>query len=56
MPHGNSHRNKNPHHLYEIWDQQDEDIFKYGISDDLVEADGQSARLRDQLNLIQPDC
>jgi len=52
MPHGNSHRNKNPHHLYEIWDQQDEEIFKYGISDDLVEADGQSARLRDQLNLF----
>ena len=52
MPHGNSHQNKQPHHLYEIWDVQEEEVFKYGISDDPIDADGMSDRLRDQVNLF----
>lgn len=45
MPHGNSHKNENLHHLYEIWDTQEEEVYKYGISDDPIEDDGLSARL-----------
>lgn len=30
--HGNSNRNTKQHHLYEIRDSVDDDIFKYGIS------------------------
>jgi len=50
-PHGNSIQNKDPHHLYEILDIQEDDTFKYGISHDEIEADGLSKRLRDQINL-----
>ena len=32
--HGNSLKNTDPHHLYEIRDVQENDIFKYGISHD----------------------
>lgn len=49
--HGNSHANKDLHHLYEIWDNQDGEVFKYGISKDPIGADGLSKRLRLQLNL-----
>lgn len=52
MAHGNSHENDKLHHLYEIKDKQEEDIFKYGISADPIEADGISKRLRNQLNLM----
>lgn len=54
MAHGNSHKNKKPHHLYEILDKQEEDTFKYkyGISADPIEADNLSKRLRIQLSLI----
>ncbi|WP_421946386.1 hypothetical protein [Phaeodactylibacter xiamenensis] len=50
--HGNSLGNKNPHHLYEIRDQQEKDVFKYGISDDPVDDDGLSNRLRGQLRFM----
>lgn len=50
--HGNSLENKNPHHLYEIRDEEEKDIYKYGISDDPIEDDGLSKRLRYQLNLM----
>ena len=30
--HGNSYENDAPHHLYEIQDKEEDDIFKYGIS------------------------
>ena len=30
--HGNRNDNNNPHHLYEIRDSVDDDVFKYGIS------------------------
>lgn len=39
------------HHLYKIWDVEEQKVFKYGISDDPIDADGLSDRLRDQINL-----
>lgn len=52
MPHGNSHQNKNPHHLYEIRDSLDDEVYKYGISDDPIGEDGLSSRVRKQLTLF----
>ena len=55
MAHRNSHSNQEPHHLYEIIDKIDNDVFKYGISSDPIDEDGLSKRLRKQiafLNLI----
>lgn len=50
MPiHGNSHKNKNPYHLYGNFEHQTEDVFKYGISDDPIGEDGLSYRVRSQL-------
>jgi len=48
--HGNSNQNEEPHHLYEIWDKQEEETFKYGISDDPIGDDGLSTRLRQQVD------
>ena len=50
--HGNSLYNSNLHHLYEIRDKKENDIFKYGISDDPIEEDGLSKRLRIQINYL----
>lgn len=48
--HRNSNRNQGPHHLYEIWDKEKDEVFKYGISDDPIDPeDGLSDRVRDQL-------
>lgn len=47
--HGNDKRNPNLHHLYDIFKNSDHDTFKYGVSDDPIDADGLSARARDQL-------
>ena len=52
MIHGNSYKNRRLHHVYVIFDKQDDDIYKYGISHDPIDADGLSARLRDQLDLF----
>ena len=52
MPHGNSHQNKKPHHLYEIIDVQEEETYKYGISADEIDADDSSDRLRNQIKLF----
>jgi URI fold toxin 2 len=30
--HGNSNKNNKPHHLYEIRDSVDDDVFKYGLA------------------------
>ena len=49
--HGNSLKNTDPHHLYEIRDIQEDDTFKFGISQEPIEADGLSKRLRDQISL-----
>lgn len=51
-PHGNSLKNSNPHHLYEIRDKEDGDIFKYGISHEPIEEDGLSKRIRVQLDIL----
>ena len=48
MFHGNANKNDLPHHLYAIDDLQEEEEFKFGISDDPIEKDGLSKRSRDQ--------
>jgi hypothetical protein len=50
--HGNSNKNTKPHHLYAIYDKEKDDLFKYGISHDPIDADGLSDRLRNQLNFL----
>jgi hypothetical protein len=50
--HGNSNDNTNPHHLYEIRDSVDDDVFKYGISDEPIDEDGQSSRMKSQVNFL----
>jgi hypothetical protein len=50
--HGNSKKNQEPHHLYEIWDKKEKDVYKYGISDDPIEKDGLSKRVRSQISLF----
>lgn len=47
--HRNSNQNHDPHHLYEVWDNQEEEVFKYGISSEPIEEDGLSKRIREQL-------
>lgn len=51
-PHGNSKKNKRPHHLYEIGDKELNDTFKYGISCEPIGKDGISERARIQLDLM----
>lgn len=50
--HRNSNQNDGPHHVYEIWDKGEDELFKYGISDDPIEADQLSDRIRDQLYFL----
>ncbi|HRI59855.1 MAG TPA: hypothetical protein PK228_09030 [Saprospiraceae bacterium] len=50
--HGNSLKNENPHHLYEIRDIVENDLFKYGISDDPIERNGLSKRMRNQIDFL----
>jgi hypothetical protein len=53
MPvHGNSNQNNKPHHLYAIYDKETDELFKYGISHDPIDADGLSDRLRNQINYV----
>ncbi|MDX2133708.1 MAG: hypothetical protein SFV52_02945 [Saprospiraceae bacterium] len=56
MLHRNSDDSEELHHLYEIVDKVDYDVFKYGISSDPISTkDGMSKRMRVQLrfaNLI----
>lgn len=51
-PHGNSLKNNNPHHVYEIRDKENGDIFKFGISHEPIEEDGLSKRIRVQLDIL----
>jgi hypothetical protein len=46
--HGNSLQNKDKHHLYEIIDTEENDIFKYGISAETLNQDGTSPRAKQQ--------
>jgi URI fold toxin 2 len=50
--HGNSNDNEKPHHLYEIRDSEDDDVFKYGISHDPIDENGQSNRMKVQVNFL----
>ena len=50
--HGNSLANNNPHHLYVIRDEAQGDIFKFGISDDPIDWDGISKRMRTQIDFL----
>ncbi len=50
--HGNSNKNQKEHHLYAIHDQEEEDVFKYGISDKSVGDDGYSKRMREQVDYL----
>ena len=52
MVHRNSDDNRELHHLYEIVDKLDNDIFKYGISCDPIGKDGMSKRMRVQLTFV----
>lgn len=52
IPHGNSRQNQKLHHLYEIFDDHEEEVFKYGISADEIDSDGLSNRLKKQLKLF----
>ena len=45
-------RTKKKHHLYAIYDNEEEDIFKYGISDKPIRKDGTSKRMREQVNFL----
>ncbi|MFM9946670.1 MAG: hypothetical protein ACKV1O_01915 [Saprospiraceae bacterium] len=50
--HGNSLQNPNPHHLYAIRDTVEDNVFKYGITDDPIGKDGLSKRIRSQVNVL----
>jgi hypothetical protein len=50
--HGNSKQNDKLHHLYAIDDAEENDIFKYGISDKPIDDDGYSARMREQIDYL----
>ena len=50
--HRNSHQNQKPHHLYELYDKEEKEVFKYGISSDPIEEDGLSRRMRRQLQIL----
>lgn len=52
MIHGNSHQNLTAHFLYEIRDNEAEETFKFGITDDKPEPDGLPKRVRKQLQLL----
>jgi len=50
--HNNSHKNDADHHLYEFYDQQEKETFKYGISCEPIGEDGLSKRMRRQLEIF----
>lgn len=47
--HGNFNDNDAEHHLYEIYDQERDDIYKYGICGDPLNKDGSSPRANTQV-------
>lgn len=48
-PHGNSHQNKEEHHLYAIFDIEEQSIYKYGICGEPLNEDGSSPRANRQV-------
>ena len=51
-PHGNSKKSQRLHHLYEIIDSKNNDVYKYGISGDPLNEDGSSPRANEQVSLF----
>jgi URI fold toxin 2 len=51
-PHGNSKKNEKGHHLYAIYDKEENDVFKYGISYKPIGKDGYSSRMRRQVDFF----
>ena len=51
-PHANSHDNDALHHLYEIFDVERDNVFKYGICGKPLNVDGSSPRANDQIALF----
>lgn len=47
--HANSHQNQEEHHLYEIRDIEEQDVYKYGICGDPLHSDGSSPRANRQV-------
>jgi hypothetical protein len=52
MPHGNAKNNPKLHHLYKIQDSEEDEIFKFGISDKPIGADNYSLRMREQVDYL----
>lgn len=50
--HGNSQKDNRPNHLYGIYEEKTEELFKYGISGGKIGADGMSKRMRNQVNYL----
>lgn len=50
--HGNSKQNNKEHHLYGVFDSEENDVFKYGINDKKIEEDGYSSRMREQVDYL----
>ena len=51
--HGNSKKNQTPNHLYAIYDkEEDESVYKFGISSQALNQDGSSPRANEQVNLF----
>lgn len=50
--HGNSKQNPKKHHLYLVYDVEENDIFKYGISDKPIGTDGYSKRMHEQVDFL----
>jgi hypothetical protein len=50
--HGNSKKSKLIHHLYMIYDFEENMIFKFGISDKPINSDGSSKRMREQIDYL----
>lgn len=49
--HGNRLNNPNDHHLYGIYDFEEREFYKFGISDEEVQ-EGTSSRISNQVNLF----
>ena len=50
--HGNAKKNPKDHHLYAIYDSEENDVFKYGISDKPIKKDGYSKRMYEQTDFL----
>mgnify|MGYP003871236345 CR=1 FL=1 len=50
--HANSKDNQAEHHLYEIIDTEEDDVFKYGICGKPLKKDGTSPRANEQVRYV----